>query len=64
MQHTIRFHVDDIMSSHEDTAINIRFAQWANKKYGKLKEVYTHCGKVHKFLGMKLDFQIELEDVM
>ena len=58
-QHTIRFHVDDIMSSHKDAPVNGEFAKWANKKYGNLKEVTTHRGKMHEFLGMKLDFQKE-----
>ena len=59
VQHTIRFHVDDIMSSHKDAAINDEFAQWANKKYGSIKKVSAHRGKIHEFLGMKIDFKVE-----
>ena len=45
VQHTIRFHVDDIMSSHKDAAINDEFAQWANKKYGSIKKGICSPGK-------------------
>ena len=38
-QHTTRFHVDDILSSHVDSEVNDGFLQWLNKKYGSLKEV-------------------------
>ncbi len=33
-QLTIRFHVDDIMSSHVDSTVNDDFLTWLNKKYG------------------------------
>ena len=34
-QHTIRFHVDDIMSSHKNKKVNDEFHEWLNKMYGK-----------------------------
>ena len=55
-QQTIRFHVDNIMSSHVDRRVNDRFAKWAKEKYGKIKPVEVKRGKVHTFLGMTLDF--------
>ena len=38
-QHTIRFHVDDLMSSHVDKKVNDRFLEWLNMKYGSFGEV-------------------------
>ena len=38
-QHTVRFHVDDSLSSHLDPKVNDRFAQWLEKMYGKYKAV-------------------------
>ena len=40
-QHTIRFHVDDVMSSHENPKVNDEFGKWANKMYGEFGEVKT-----------------------
>ena len=58
-QHTIRFHVDDLMSSHMDPAVNDRFLIWLNKMYGAIKETNGVRGKVHDYLGMTLDFRQE-----
>jgi hypothetical protein len=55
-QHTVRFHVDDLMSSHEDTKVNDEFLKWLNKMYGKVGEVKATRGKVHDYLGMNFDF--------
>ena len=54
-QHTVRFHVDDILSSHEDAKANDEFHQWLNKTFGKLKEITVSRGKIHAFLGMEFD---------
>ena len=35
--HTIRFHVDDLMSSHVDKEVNTQFLKW--EKYGEHGEV-------------------------
>ena len=57
-QHTIRFHVDDLpLSSHMDPKVNDEFAKWLNLKYGQLKPCTIVRGKVHKYLGMTLDFR-------
>jgi len=58
-QHTIRFHVDDLLSSHMDPAVNDRFLAWLNKLYGAIKETNGVRGKVHDYLGMTLDFRQE-----
>jgi hypothetical protein len=55
-QHTVRFHVDDLMSSHVDPKVNDEFAVWLNKKYGKYGDVKVHRGKVHEYLGMTFDY--------
>ena len=56
-QHTVRFHVDDLLSSHIDKRVNDKFAKWLNKQYGKYgKEVKCTRGMVHEYLGMVLDF--------
>ena len=49
-QHTIRFHVDDVMSSHVDPKVNDEFGEWAQQKYGDLKPGTVVCGKVKDFL--------------
>ena len=55
-QHTVRFHVNDMISSHMDTDVNTKFGAWENETYGKLKWVDLHRGKMHEFLGMTLDY--------
>ena len=60
-QHTLNFHVDDILSSHVNLKVNDEFGVWLNKTDGKLKPVSATPGKVHKFLGMTLDFSTKGE---
>ena len=60
-QHTVRFHVDDVLSSHMDPEVNTKFGAWANKMYGTLKPVVLHRGDVHEFLGMTLDYSTKGE---
>ena len=55
-QQTIRFHVDDIMSSHVDKKVNDKFLSWLDRNYGKLKPVSATRGKSHEYLGMTVDF--------
>ena len=54
-QQTIRFHVDDIMSSHVDPKVNDRFLEWLEKKYGQIGEVKSTRGKVHEYLRITFD---------
>ena len=56
-QQTVRFHVDDVMSSHISTKVNDYFQIWLNNNYGKYGEVKTSRGKVHEYLGMTFDFR-------
>ena len=55
-QHTVRFHVDDLLSSHVDPKVNDRFQIWLEKMYGKYKAVEPTRGKKHDYLGMLVDF--------
>ena len=55
-QQTVRFHVDDLMSSHVNSKVNDKFEEWLNKKYGSYGKVKCTRGKVHDYLGMILDF--------
>ena len=55
-QHTIRFHVDDLMASHVDPKVNDKFLKWLNRMYGKYGEVKATRGKIHDYLGMTFDF--------
>lgn len=55
-QQTIRFHVDDLLSSHVDPKVNDEFAEWLNERYGKIKPCTIVRGKKHRYLGMLLDF--------
>ena len=55
-QHTIRFHVDDLLSSHVDPKVNDEFAIWLNERYGKIKPCTIVRGKKHRYLGMMIDF--------
>ena len=58
-QQTVRFHVDDLLSSHDDSKVNDDFLVWLNQKYGKYGAVKATRGKVHDFLGMTLDFSTD-----
>ena len=56
-QLTVTFHVDDVKASHKDPKVIDEFIKWVEKKYGNVKidKVKAHRGKVHDYLGMKLD---------
>ena len=56
-QQTIRFHVDDILSSHRDPKVNTKFELEMNNLYCQLKKVKARRGKEHEFLGMVLRFK-------
>ena len=55
-QQTVRFHVDDLLSSHVDPQVNDEFDKWLNKFYGSYGAVECHRGKIHDYLGMFLDY--------
>ena len=55
-QQTIRFHVDDLNSSHVMAEVNDRFEKWLQAKYGEHGKVKAHRGKKHDYLGMVFDY--------
>jgi hypothetical protein len=57
-QHTVVWHVDDLKSSHTSAQVNDNFHNWLNEKYGneRIGIVKAICGKLHKYLGMTLDY--------
>jgi hypothetical protein len=55
-QQTLLFHVDDLKSSHKDPRVNDKFEQWLQSNYSKHGKVVNHCGKVHEYLGMEIDY--------
>jgi hypothetical protein len=55
-QHTIRFHVDDLMASHIEPGVNDELLAWMQDKYGKFGDVTSHRGKEHDYLGMIMRF--------
>ena len=55
-QHTVRFHVDDLMSSHVDSKVNDKFQEWLQRTYGSVNKVQCTRGKIHVYLGMTVEF--------
>jgi hypothetical protein len=58
---TTCFHVDDCKISHESTKVVDKLIDWLRAKYESifkdcLGQMNVHRGKVHKYLGMSLDF--------
>jgi len=56
-QQTIRFHIDNLCSSHVDKTVNDEFLKWLNEKYGEHGKVEATRGRVHEYLGMKIIFE-------
>ena len=50
------FHVDDLKLSHKDSRVNGEFETWIQKNYGQQGRVAQHCGKIHEYLGMEIDY--------
>ena len=50
--HTVRFHVDNLMSSHADKKVNDEFLMWSNEQCGKCGEVKATRGDEHNCLRM------------
>jgi hypothetical protein len=60
-QSTICFHVDDCKISHVSAKVNKDTISWLRRNYESIftdgsSEMKVARGKVHKYLGMKLDF--------
>jgi len=57
-QMTVSWHVDDLKASHASAPITEDFVDWVKEKYGSIGEVKVTRGKVHDYLGMRLDYSI------
>ena len=55
-QLTVCWHVDDLKSSHVDPKVNDAILEWVKLKYGAIGEVKATRGKVHDYLGLRLDY--------
>ena len=60
-QHTVTWHVDDLMSSHLDPKVNDDFHKWLEKTNGSndIGHVEARRVKVHEYLAMTLDYTEE-----
>jgi hypothetical protein len=58
MQHTLAWHVNDLKSSHVDSAVNNEFLEWLQKKYtnDNIGKVKATKGVKHNYLAMVLDY--------
>ena len=55
-QCTIIWHVDDLKISHVSYSVVTKILDKLSEKFGKLAPLTITRGKVHEYLGMKLDF--------
>ena len=55
-QQTIKFHMDNLLSSHKQREVNDNFLKWLNEKYGHHGEVTATRGNEHEYLAMLLKF--------
>ena len=55
-QQTIRFHIDDLVSSHVDEKVNDEFLKRLTESYGKHGEVTITRGNKHDYLGMVFEY--------
>ena len=58
-QLTVSWHVDDSKASHMDPNIITESNQWIKDTYGAIGKVKCTRGKIHEYLGMKLDYGIK-----
>lgn len=56
-QHTVGWHVDDFLLTHEDPTVNDGLIQWFSEKYGRLSPLTVHRGHTHEYLGMTIHFE-------
>jgi len=57
-QMTVSWHVDDLKISHKDPRQIDGFIAWVKKTYGSIGEVKVTRGKIHDYLGMKLEYTV------
>ena len=58
-QLTVSWHVDDLKVSHKDPEVVTLFIEWIKETYGSIGEVKVTRGKIHDYLGMKLDYSVD-----
>ena len=69
-QCTIVWHVDDLKISHVDSNVVDEVIASLKEEYGKVGEMTVRRGKIHDYLGMKLDFSkpkqfvVDMEDMI
>ena len=57
-QCTIIWYVDDLKTSHIDPAIISIILSDIDAEYGKISKMTIPWGKVHKYLGMTIDYYL------
>ena len=55
-QFTILWHVDDLNISHVDSAVVSRVISDIDTEYGKISKMTITRGKLHRYLGMNIDY--------
>ena len=55
-QCTVGWHVDDLKISHQDSQVVDDILHKLNGRYGKESPLVVTRGRVHEYLGMKMDF--------
>ena len=55
-QCTVGWHVDDLKISHHDSRVVDDILHQLNERYGKESPLVVTRGRVHEYLGMKMDF--------
>ena len=55
-QHTVIFHVENIISNNVIPKFNDKFKEWMNCNYGKHGEVKSNSWKVNNYPGMIFNF--------
>ena len=58
-QMTVSWHVDDVKVSHVNSKHVDDFITWIKQTYGTIGDVKTTRGKIHEYLGMKLDYTVK-----
>ena len=58
-QCTIGWHVDDLKISHIDSQVVDNILNKLYERYGKEAPMVTKRGKIHDYLGMMLDYNID-----
>jgi hypothetical protein len=52
----VSWHVDDLKVSHKCPQVVTEFLEWIKHMYGQIGEDKITRGKIHDYLGMKLDY--------